>query len=857
MILITTHIGADFDAAASLLAASKIYPEAKVFLPGSPEKKVRQYINEKEFPLQFSSFDNLKDLRFDRAVIVDTGSLGRIGRAAKLISQETKIIIYDHHPRPEERGMEEKGEKEMGGEVNGKTKIFSDTHKLWGATVTILLEEIRKKDIELTPEEASVLITGIYEDTGCLTYPITTHYDIDAVSWLLEQGADLNTVSKYAVHNLNEQQVHLLGRLLNNKSFLTVDRKKIAITYDILKDYVEELAVVVRKFMDTVSPDALFAILKIKENILCIARSVSEDINVADIISGLGGAGGHRSAATVSFKEDRVSIDELKIKIRESVYKKLREEISKKDRPDKKNISKIIPRDDTVRRAYHTLNHLNLKYAPVGGEEGFIDGLVLRGELKKAVKHGMGGHKVSEFLTEKVSFDPATEQPYVEDRFPEYTINPVYKAMKDKFNSNLSAETLDLIRTAAKTASMMGIEAYCVGGIIRDMLLDIKHTDIDIIVKKNAVEFSGKLAEVLGGSYYTHNKFHTAVVKTSGREIDIATLRKEYYEVPAALPNVQKGTLRQDLARRDFTINAMAVQISPQEEYGNLIDYFGGLEDIKNRTIRILYPLSFIEDPTRIFRAVRFEKRFNFKMTGTTLRQLKKTVNMDIEEELTPDRIKEEIFKILSEDNAGEIIRRLNDLGGLKCIDRNLQVSDGALNIIKNFDRRTKFLSGELFEKLTVEFKEKLKENKPDILLLSLICGLSLGQGERMLKIFNFSNLIKDAFRDLKLYETRILALLSVKLTDARIFKAVNKISELALDYILITAESSRVKKNILGYLKDIKEVRPALSGANLIEMGFNPSRRFSRMLYALRIAKINGVVEDYKSEKDFIRKHF
>ncbi|MEA3506549.1 MAG: DHH family phosphoesterase [Elusimicrobiota bacterium] len=830
MILITTHTGADFDAVASLLAASKLYPGAKIYLPGSPEKKVRQYINEKEFPLEFSGFKDIEDIKFDRVVVVDTSYPDRIGRAAGLITDKTEIFIYDHHPRPEEG--------------SGGVRADFDLHKLWGATVAILVEEIRKKDIKLSPEEASVLLTGIYEDTGCLTYPITTRHDIEAVSWLLEEGADLNTVSRYAVSNLNEEQVHLLDRLLNNKSFLNIGKKKIAVTWDVLDDYIEELAVVVRKFTDTVSPDALFAILKIKENILCIARSRDEDINLSDIISDLGGSGGHRSAATVSFKENSVTIEELKIKIRESLYNN----IGKKEGPSKAG-SKIIPRDDTARRAYHTLNHLNLKYAPVGGEKGFIDGLVLREELKKAIKHGLGEHKVLEFLTEKVSCDPASENLLVEDAFPEHTIKPVYRDVKNKFDSNLSGSGRDIIRTAADSAEEMDIEAYCVGGMVRDMILDISHADIDIVVKEEANEFSRRLAEALNGSYYTHGKFRTAVVNIPGREIDIATLRKEYYEVRAALPEVQKGTLRQDLARRDFSINAMAVQIAPAEEYGQLIDYFGGLKDIENKKIRILYPLSFVEDPTRIFRAARFEKRFNFEMTSATLSQLKKTINMDIQDELTPDRIKEEIFKILNEDKASEIISRLNSLGAFKCIDRELAVSGQSLDIIKSFDRRA--------ESFKDEVREQLKLKKINILLLAFISGLPQDRGMRMLKIFNFSNRIKKAFKDFKSRGGRLEKVLERDLSPARIFKAVNKISPLVLYYILIRSSSERVKENIMDYIESIKVMKPSLSGADLIEMGYEPSRRFSRMLYTLRIAKINGLFGSADDEKKFLSAYF
>ena len=178
--------------------------------------------------------------------------------------------------------------------------------------------------------------------------------------------------------------------------------------------------------------------------------------------------------------------------------------------------------------------------------------------------------------------------------------------------SKLDKNTLAILEEIGRKADEQGSLAYVVGGFVRDILLRRRNLDIDVVVEGDALLLAKMYAQQHQASLTIHNRFGTAVVKlTEGYRVDFATARKERYLHPGALPIVEKGVIRDDLFRRDFSINAMAVRIN-RDSWGQLVDEFGGLEDIKNKKIRVLHEKSFIDDPTRILRAVRFERRFKF-----------------------------------------------------------------------------------------------------------------------------------------------------------------------------------------------------------------------------------------------------
>lgn len=192
-------------------------------------------------------------------------------------------------------------------------------------------------------------------------------------------------------------------------------------------------------------------------------------------------------------------------------------------------------------------------------------------------------------------------------------------------------------------ANGMGYKAFLVGGTVRDIILDKESLDLDITVEGDAIKLGERLAEELGGTLVAHKMFGTCTLELKGKvKIDFATARKETYEKPAALPKVEPSSLKDDLARRDFTINAMAMSLN-KEDFGRLIDLFGGREDLAKGIIRVMHDKSFIDDPTRIFRAVRFGKRFGFAIDRRTLRLIESAIKKGMLNKLSKYRINKEL----------------------------------------------------------------------------------------------------------------------------------------------------------------------------------------------------------------------
>ena len=225
--------------------------------------------------------------------------------------------------------------------------------------------------------------------------------------------------------------------------------------------------------------------------------------------------------------------------------------------------------------------------------------------------------------------------------------------------------------------------AYLVGGAVRDLLLEERVSDIDIAVEGDGIEFARELGARLHGRVRAHQKFQTAVVvvdraaAASGSvlRVDVASTRTEFYDYPAALPKVEHATIRGDLARRDFSINAMAVSLNPRD-FGALLDFFGGLDDLRDKRIRVLHNLSFIEDPTRIFRAVRYEDRYGFRMDRHTLALARACSEMDLIGDLSSARLRDELVLLLDEPRISSTLRRLRELGLQHALHPRLALDD-------------------------------------------------------------------------------------------------------------------------------------------------------------------------------------
>jgi tRNA nucleotidyltransferase (CCA-adding enzyme) len=232
--------------------------------------------------------------------------------------------------------------------------------------------------------------------------------------------------------------------------------------------------------------------------------------------------------------------------------------------------------------------------------------------------HLIGVITRTDLLTILINRTSAPEFLYVSEKIPSFVRK---KNIANLLTERLPKGIIGILKDLGEIADELDLNAYLVGGLVRDVVLKRENLDVDIVIEGDGIQFARVFAERSGAKVRSYPKFGTAVVvMPDDFKLDIATARIEHYESPAALPEVMLSSLKRDLFRRDFTINTLAVHLN-KAHYGTLIDHFGGMRDIKERSIRVLHNLSFVEDPTRILRAIRFEQRFGFKIGKLTDRQ--------------------------------------------------------------------------------------------------------------------------------------------------------------------------------------------------------------------------------------------
>jgi tRNA nucleotidyltransferase (CCA-adding enzyme) len=287
MRLITTHINADFDGLASMIAARKIYPDAVMAFSGSQERNVREFIAQS---LLYSyDFPKIKDIDLhavDTLILVDTRSSERIGPFSECLTNPgIKLHLYDHH-------------LQNSGDLHGDFEVIED----FGSTTTLLVNILREKRIDISPNEATILALGIYEDTGSLTHLTTTPEDLIAAAWLVEKGAKLDQVAQFITHELTSEQINILHELMQNARQYTIQDIPVVVVTHSLQNYVDEFALIVRRFMVMENINVLFALISMAGRVYLIARSRIADVNVGFIARDLGG-GGHATAASATLKE--------------------------------------------------------------------------------------------------------------------------------------------------------------------------------------------------------------------------------------------------------------------------------------------------------------------------------------------------------------------------------------------------------------------------------------------------------------------------------------------------------------------------------------------------------------------------
>src|SRR4030043_469311 len=378
MDVITTHINADFDSLASMVAAKKLYPDAVLVFPGSQERSLRDFfIHSTLYAFDVERIKNIALQEVKRLILVDTRQISRIGKFSELLNKpDLEIHIYDHHPPSSE-------------DLHGSVEVISEV----GATVTLLLDLLQKRGIEITPDEATVMMLGIYEDTGNLTFPSTKEADFKAAGYLVRKGANLNILSNVITKELTAEQVFLLNELIQSATRYDIKGVEVVIAQSSVDQYIGDFAVLVHKLRDMENLEVLFVLVRMEDRIYFIGRSRLEEVNVADIAGEFGG-GGHPTAASATLKEMNL------IEAHDRLVKVLKEMI----RPKKvaRDVMvfpvKTLAPERTLEEVGEMLTRYNLTILPVLQDSKVI-GLISKQVVERALHHGLQKSLVKEYMT--------------------------------------------------------------------------------------------------------------------------------------------------------------------------------------------------------------------------------------------------------------------------------------------------------------------------------------------------------------------------------------------------------------------------------------------------------------------------
>ena len=873
--IITTHMNADFDALASMLAAQKLYPKAQVVFPGSQEKNLKNFfISSMVYLFNMVDINKIDLKQVTQLVLVDTRQASRIGKLAKVLENpDIDIHLYDHHPQTDT-------------DIRGQYEVHDST----GANVTILSEIIRKKRIKVTPDEATVMCLGIYEDTGSFTYPSTTERDFKAAAWLLAKGANLNIISDLIARELSPQQVVLLNDMIQSANRHNINGIEVVLTSVTRNNYMPDFAFLVQKMVRMENLDAIFAMALMENKIYLAARSRIEEVDVGNIVSQMGG-GGHSYAAAATIKGKTLIQSENQLL--EVLYRNVRARRLAKDLMSSPALS--VDSQMSVNEAHDILTRYSINALLVTknvGKEEQLQGYITRMVIEKALFHKLEDAAVADYMTTEVgTVDPEADLPEIQEKIIDnkqrilpvidgdkiagvitrtdllnilvhrsrhdnssdkeisgHEIHARTRNVKRFMSERLSSDLMETLQEVGRVAEELGHGAYVVGGFVRDLFLYRRDEDIDIVIEGDGIAFAREFAKIVNARVHTHAKFGTAVIiYKDGFKIDVASARMEYYKFPAALPVVEMSSIKLDLFRRDFTINTLAIHLNPGK-FGTLIDFFSAMKDLKEKTIRVLHNLSLVEDPTRVFRALRFEQRFGFTIGKLTAGLIENAISMDFFTEPSGKRVFTELRLIMEEENPVPAIIRLNDYNLLKVIDPAIQLDKlliRKLNAVKEvvswFDL---LFLGESYMRWAVYFLvlishgNKVKDNQ--------IC-------ERFELPPRLSKMLVEERRQA---EHSINGIGRKRVDNATLYRRLDGFKTELILYMMAVTRQRTAKKAISLYFTSLRNVTIALSGKDLIKLGLKPGPIFKEVLQAVLDAKLNGKLKTRQDEFKYARKY-
>lgn len=873
MLLILTHENADFDAVASQLAAHKLYPEGLPLLSWRVNRNVEQFLTLYWDTLPFLRPVDWHRKRVSRVVLVDTLVLPSV---RGIRADKVHVQVIDHH--------------EVGSERN---ELWSYHTEQVGATTTLLVEMLQASGLGLSANEATLLLLGIHEDTGSLVYDTTTVRDARASAWLLEEGARLSVVRRFLNITLSDQQQQLYDRLQKAAVWENVEGQSIVLSaVDAPPGFDDEISAVAHRLRDTLAPDGMFLLVQLKYNhVQLVARSGSDHIDVSKVARALGGGGHSRAAAATIMDRELPEVLEQIIGLLPSIVKPMAK------------VSQImsygvqtLPADTKIFEAAEEMKRWGHEGYPVVDQAtNELVGLLTRRMVDRALSHQMGDLPISQIMRAgRVTVRPSDSVDLVQrlmiregwgqipvlrdgkDGADEsvligiVTRTDLINLMTDEAGKetepdmrqvmilSLSPAVWGMVKAVGKVAHEMEMPLYFVGGLVRDLLLGKPPYDVDMVVEGNAIKMVRRLQSLFGGETRSHAQFGTAKwlltpeiwqllapgIEVDGlpMDIDFVTARTEFYVRPSALPEVEQGSIKLDLHRRDFTINTLAVRLDGAH-LGELLDFYGGLRDLESNLVRVLHSLSFVDDPTRILRAVRLEQRLDFNIESRTAELI--TAALPLLDRVTGDRIRNELEMCLREPQRILMMARLAEIGALAQIHPGLTWQTPTA---QTFEQAEKVLKDPVWSGV-------LADESPAFVYFALLLlpMPPIVQDEVMARLKVRKATREDVFSTRTLLEE--LSSLPKEAKPSQVVSALrNYQSRVLLVALAAIGLDSEVGLKIDSYQRNWREVRTSLNGYDLLDMGLQAGPQIGILLDRLLAARLDGEIHDDEGEQKLLK---
>ncbi|MEH2347517.1 MAG: CBS domain-containing protein [Nostoc sp.] len=896
MDLILCHTTADFDALGAAVGLTRLLPGSKIVLTGGSHPTVRDFLalHRDEYPLIERRSVNPEKIR--SLTVVDTQMRDRLGKAAEWLDLPHlgEIIVYDHH-----LGQES--------DIAATRSHISSV----GATTTLIVEKLQQQQISPSPTEATVMALGIHVDTGSLTFAQSTPRDALALAWLMQQGASLSVISTYRDPGLSLQLQQLLTEALESLEYICLRGYTIAWVTLKTDAFVPGLSSLASELVELTEIDAIllaneYLLSKSDSRLTIIGRSQIPKTNLNLLFQPLGG-GGHSQAASLNLRG--VDSQAILKQLLDGVKAQIPHPPTARDLMSSP-VRTILP-ETTIAEAQRILLRYGHSGLSVVDTQGQLVGIISRRDIDIALHHGFSHAPVKGYMTRNLkTITPDTTLPQIESLMVTYDIGrlPVLEneqlvgivtrtdvlrelhqerdesgegGEEEKRKSNINLPQLQnklapqlwqLLTIASQEAEKRGWHLYLVGGAVRDLLLDeaagsLMIKDIDLVVdgfhKSADVGAGVELAKALQQLYPAarleiHGAFQTAALlwhkdpELDSLWVDIATARTEFYPYPAANPEVEASSIRQDLYRRDFTINAIALRLTSPRS-GELLDFFGGLLDLQAKQIRVLHANSFIEDPTRIYRGVRFAVRFGFQIEPQTEEFIRYAINSGVydrtaqENTKTPalqTRLKTELKHILEATYWKSALQLLDNLGALQCIHPTLKLDESLLRQLRLLER---CLRGFDAEQTLIHWQIRLE---------ALIAHLA---PEYRVKVAQNLQLQEDSIVKLK----NLTQSYSKVVQYLPTFQRPSQIVQLLRQYdlamlILIALQSPReIRHQIWEYLTVWANVQPLLNGNDLKKLGYKTGPQYRQILDDVVAATLDRVIKDRTEAEEFLAQHY